>query len=402
MSDGDGGCECDASGHFVANGDRCECDSENNFVLNSQGQCEYCDPVSCAPSTGPRSRIWYLLGQSAFSASNDESPYSVVVGGNNVPYVLLGGDINVMAFKDNSWTTIGDGDTFTNAGVTFHSADMKADPLDPNGLYVAYSKGALGASVKRYDGRSWKYVGGQSFSESNSVAFITIAVASDGTPYVGFVADADSQVRRLNDKGDGWESIGNTGFSENEDGYMRIALDSSDVPYIVKGVSTIAAFKLVEGSWQGVGSAPIHSGNDAYVNGFVIGSDDILYVSYDDPYNDREWVKKYDASLDEWVFVGEATSPLIGFYGPMSTGFALGPNDTLSIVATSKATGGVDGDVPTVWVFDTGSQSWKNLGNRGLGVAAGYYAKIAFGKDGTAYVATKILYADRNYMWLYN
>ena len=404
---GNGGCDCNTEKNFVRNGNGgCECDAESNFVLNSNGECEYCDPFFCVEVSSPRSRRWSIVGGNAFYRGVSSTIYKTIVGGNNAVYIALK-DVVLQIFKyqDSLWQIIADGDDFDLDSLNSFELDMARDPTDPNALFVAFYKSG-GSMLMRYNGKSWKTVAAP--FTIDEIRFVSLAISSDGTPFIGFKNSATSfpTVRKLNAPGTDWETVGEADFGDAATAadYLDIALDSSDAPYVVYGRQNTLGFKFEKNTWKRIGDV-IQNKTNAYISGLEMGSDGVLYACYDElqaPGPSTGYVKRYDDLLDEWVFVGETTSPKIQFYGPMSSDFALGPGNTPTFVASSATGTNIWSDTLSVWILDKDSDSWISLGAAGFGIDASTYNSLAFAQDGTAYVAAKTLKNPTVLLWAFN
>ena len=111
--------------------------------------------------------------------------------------------------------------------------------------------------------------------------------------------------------GSGWLPVGMPGFSAVSTHHIRLALDSSNIPYVafqdainMYGSGTV--MKYNGSAWENVGPAPFSESTATYIS-LALDSHNTPYVAYQDyqgiaPYYYKATVKKYDGSV--WVPVG--------------------------------------------------------------------------------------------------
>lgn len=121
---------------------------------------------------------------------------------------------SVMKFNGNSWVYIG------NAGFSPGEGTFESLVFSPSGQpFVAFADHSavpwLSASVMKYDGSNWVYVGNQGFSNGYSSGE-SMAFSPSGEPYVAYIDWADSSktsVMKYN--GTSWVYVGTRGCSKS-------------------------------------------------------------------------------------------------------------------------------------------------------------------------------------------
>ncbi len=280
-----------------------------------------------------------------------------------------------------SWVPVGGAD-FTSGSCQYNSLT-----IDHSGnLFFVYEDGVLGgggagkASVMKYDGTSWSFVGSERFSAGDAT-YTSIALNNSGTPYVAYVdnatASAGATVMKYN--GTSWVNVGTPGFSAGEVNYTTLALDTAGTPYVAYEDYTCAqkgtVMKFNGTTWVNVGASCFTPGQANFVTMAVWGV--TPYVFYSDVVNgSKASVMKYNGT--SWVNVGVA-------------GFSTG-----AITATSMSINA--GGTPYVAfpdftlngklvVMKFNGTSWVNVGTPGFSDTAVGFTSLAIDPGGTPYVA---------------
>ena len=161
-------------------------------------------------------------------------------------------EIYVMHWNGSVWEEVGEGSA-SGGGIsnTPGYSTYHAMALAPNGeVYVAWSDDSSNKDeiyLRRWNGTAWEEVGTGSATGgglSNLAAYSarpSVAVASDGTPYIAWYSENASlaEIRVHTWNGTTWENIPTT-ISMNVDtcchtgwpGYLTIALAPNDTPYL--------------------------------------------------------------------------------------------------------------------------------------------------------------------------
>ena len=240
---------------------------------------------------------------------------------------------------------------------------------------LSYTAGVGGSIPAR-----WESVGSSGFS-AGSIEYSTLAISSDGTPYVAYRDDASSgkaTVMRFN--GTNWVAVGTPGFSADMADFTSIAMGSNDTPYVVYrdvGNGTRATVKKFDGTnWITVGNAGFSAGDVIGIS-LAISSDGTPYAAYQDYGNGgTATVMKFNGT--SWVAVGTA-------------GFSAGPAYFPSMAISSEGTpyiayaDGSNNYKLTVRKFN--GTSWEAVGGDAFTLDRIEHSSIVIGADGTPYVA---------------
>lgn len=140
-------------------------------------------------------------------------------------------DYKLMVQKLNTssqdWDIIGN--SLSIDGTDFVSMDL--DPTTNNPIVVYSDKSEAGkASVLKYNGSSWEYLGNPGFT-NEQVFKNSIAISSDGTPYIAYVKFVGGGVYVEKFNGTSWELVG-TAVDNTGGRFMSLALGPNNTPYV--------------------------------------------------------------------------------------------------------------------------------------------------------------------------
>jgi len=163
----------------------------------------------------------------AFNPS-DSQPY--------VAFTDLADRVIVMKFNGSNWLTVG------NAGFSGGNVFFTSLAFSPTGEpYVAYMDTANSgkASVMKFDGTTWVYVGNEGFSSTGASYTCLAFNPVDGQPYVLFYAVDypnyfGATLMKFN--GADWVYVGTPGFSNGEaNNGLSLAFNTQGQPYAAYG-----------------------------------------------------------------------------------------------------------------------------------------------------------------------
>jgi len=150
------------------------------------------------------------------------------------------------------WTSVGS-DNFSSPGLS-DNIKLTFGGDTPYVAFKDYRGVTEKASVMKYNGTSWVYVGSAGFSTGN---IENISIAVDGeTPYVAFKDNLNGgKVTVMKFDGTNWSVIGSAGFSPETIYDVSIVLDGS-TPYveIMDDNYYLTVYKFDGGSWITVGA----------------------------------------------------------------------------------------------------------------------------------------------------
>jgi len=216
-------------------------------------------------------------------------------------------------------SNVNDAPTITSSAVTTVDEDSSYnyifDASDVDGDTLTWSV-TEGTSLP-----SWLSLTPQSYWEDISAAQFTIdgseqtdiAIDSHGTPYISYIdytnIDAATVMKYIESNAS-WVQVGAAEFTGASTDDIRLAIDSSDTPYVVFSDDSegykASVMKYVESnnSWEFVGGAGFSAGK-VYDPSIAFDSNDTPYVAYQDYANGSKLtVMSFNGS--EWVVVGSA------------------------------------------------------------------------------------------------
>jgi hypothetical protein len=334
----------------------------------------------------PAENVWQNVGNAGFSAGNsyytslafspvDGQPYVVYL---DEPIGSTDGPASLMKFDGTGWVYVGS-PGFT--GVTVGFTCLAFSPVDSL-PYVAFAAGCsngLQATVMKYNGTGWVFVGGGGFSQGTA-DFTSLAFSPSGEPYVAFT-DLINANKTCVMKFDGsnWVYVGEPDFSAGEAWYNHIAFSPSGEPYVAfmdytNGLKeTIMKFDGTD--WVTAGDPGFSAELEDI--GFAFNPlDGKPYLAYEDASdNHRVHVKKYDGI--NWADIG--------------TTDISGTNITRVCLAFNPAghpcVSYWDPALPGVYVKEFDGTNWVNLGNAGFTAWYLDYPSFVFSPGGDPYLA---------------
>ncbi len=258
----------------------------------------------------------------------------------------------------------------------------------PDGMpYVSYMEmksPSFSASVKKFNGTDWVYVGARYFPPA-SVDNLTLAIDKDGEPCVAFSDWANlHKASAMKFDGTDWVILGNAGFSDGMAMFTSIACDPMGTPYVAfvdySRAKKCTVMKLAGSTWENVGTPGFSTGEaDGTVLAFSPSGEP--YVAYSDITNISSsevkiYVQKFDGT--NWVNVG-------------NNGVTDGSGDNLSLGFDFSGQPFVsfrDYEVSAkVSVRKFNGTTWQYAGMPGFSVGQGMWTSLAFNTEGQPYVS---------------
>lgn len=191
-----------------------------------------------------------------------------------------------------------------------------------NTPYVAYKDHStldLHATVQRFAGGGWQFVGYQGGASVGNAWYADLQLDGQGNVYV---ASRDYQtagrinVRRYTAGGGLWASVGADGISPGEAHYTAITLRSDGVPFVAFAdrsttpIDRATVMTYQTGAWTVVGGAGA-SPNTASYERLAIGPDGSLYLGYSDQDHldpsgyGKATVMRFEATSNTWSYLGQ-------------------------------------------------------------------------------------------------
>lgn len=337
---------------------------------------------------------WEYAGSRGFS--EDDAWYTAMaLDSSGRPYVVyqdVGNDYKatvMMLYSGSTWLVQG--------AAGFSEGRIQNPAIAVDGVdvpYVAFRDGGNGykATVMKCDSIDWSYVGSPGFSDG-SADWLSIAFDSSGIPYAAYQdwGSANGKATVMKYVSDSWIPVGDPGISDSYAYYTDIAFDSDDNLYLAykdayeddKGI-TVKKYTFRDG-WQTVGES-CFSDDQVNFTSIEIDSSDVPYVAFADKYDDANEATVMKFNGTSWVNVGEArfTQDQIedAEYGSVEDLTLAFDSNDLPCVAFSHTS---NNGKASVFKFD-GSQ-WKPLGIAGFTDDYAYSTSIGIDGDDTVYVA---------------
>jgi hypothetical protein len=275
---------------------------------------------------------WVQVGMAGFSGGSEES---ISIDKNNTPSIIgynSSNQPNVMKFDGANWVPVGT--TFISyPGCPALAFDSQNTP------YVACRNGGERVNVLKFNNVQWEQVGSANFS-GGSAHYLTLAIDNHDTPYVAY-RDNDSPTNQkasvMKFDGSNWVYVGTRGFSAGSLDYVSLVIDKNGAPYVAyldsanDGKASVQKFDGTQ--WIYVGTAGL-TPSQARFPRLVIDSNNVLYIAYSDGLygGGKASVMKFDGT--QWKYVGNA-----GFSdGSVNdVQLAIDRNDTLYVAYADSA-----------------------------------------------------------------
>lgn len=298
-------------------------------------------------------------------------------------------------YTDSNWAFVG-----SQSGFSAHRADNSTIAFDSKGdLFAAYKDyddkvQAQKASVQKFSGDSWSYVGSQQFTD-HRVNHLSIAIGTDDKLILGYdAAFADAGLAKrapysyIYDgqwSGSGLTSTSQTYFTKvitgNDGAVYFLAMDMSN------GIGTRnpSVYKWGSNSWQAVGNAFVSPTEDLFGAIAIDGAankDGEVYIVYQSQANTdkKSIIMHYDGT--KWTQLGDEISITAGSNAERDNiAVAVHPDGTV-FLAYSDASG------LYVTTFDEQSGNWSPTTS--LSSEKGVGINLEVSKEGIVYLATTI------------
>ena len=276
-----------------------------------------------------------------------------------------------------SWVSVG------SPGFSGTEADNGTLAIDSNGTpYVAFvdlGTPLFQATVMKYDGTSWVPVGHRGFT-AGQVQYTSISIDHNNVPYVAYMdintLGFRASVMKFMDTG--WVAVGDTGFSQQQASSICMAIDTAGTPFVAYlddfgclGLPTVMKYNGT--SWVNVGAPRFDTGNVAYISMAIAGS--TPYVAFPDGFDTQKAtvMKLVDTT---WMPVGNRGFSAQGI-GPISLVMS---KDTPYVAFTDYA----NSRKATVMKYD--GSNWVTVGIAGFTAGEADYISLAIDNHGNPYV----------------
>lgn len=259
--------------------------------------------------------IWSYVGGSPGISVGAVWSLDIKVDSNGFPIVAYeeqSSQASVKKFDGTSWNYIGT-QYISPAYATYVSLALNSADVP----YVAYSDGigwpSLNATVKRFDGANWVLVGPQQFSASQA-DYIDLEFDKNNNLFIAYsdhFYSAAITVKKFNSTN--WVNVGPAGFTGSQSKFITLDFDTLGVPYIAFQLYTPSASSLFKANvvkyngslWVNVGpSSGVISEKNADYTSILIDENNLPLVAYiDENRHSKVAVKKFNNTT--WDFIGD-------------------------------------------------------------------------------------------------
>jgi len=227
----------------------------------------------------------------------------------------------------------------------------------------------------------WKPVGAQGISNGDTYD-VKMALNSSDVPYMVYMDWNVSQKAVLKRyTGGAWELVGVEGISAGRVDWTRMAFDYSDVPYVVymdgANASKATLMRYTGGAWEVVGSAGFSAGTATHV-ALAFDSSNVPYVVYSDRSTAENKITLMRFTGGAWEVVG---TPRFSSGEAQYTRIALDSSDTPYVAYKDMANAG------KVTVMRYTGSAWEMVGTAGFSSTVEFSLEFALDKSNTPYVA---------------
>ncbi|MCX6284544.1 MAG: T9SS type A sorting domain-containing protein [Bacteroidetes bacterium] len=173
----------------------------------------------------------------------------------------------VMTLNGSSWVPVGS--PGFSPGIANYTC-IALPPAEPSHPCLAFTDGSHSnkASVMKFNGTSWVYLGNPGFS-AGEADFISFAFSPTGDPYIAYQDHGNSQkatVRKFN--GTSWQDVGEEGFSEGPANYIDLKFSPAGIPFIAywDEIAEGTVRKFIGSHWVNADPGTISTGEAHYLN----------------------------------------------------------------------------------------------------------------------------------------
>ncbi|EGG94167.1 PKD domain containing protein [gamma proteobacterium IMCC1989] len=231
---------------------------------------------------------WLDVGLSGSSLAVG-SDTSISVDNNNIPYIIYKDatrphKVTVKRFVYGVWEIVGADGLSTDAVYSYHSISLDRNNV-PYVSYVKTTENNTKAIVQRFNGEAWEDVGTEALSASAATAtHASISFDNNNVPYVAYKSvehQGKAIVKRFN--GVTWGFVGGESISQGEVFNVSMSFDNN-IPYVAytdvvnsnKGVVK----KLKGAFWETVGDPQSVGGAHSF--SIIVDSNGVPYTVYRD------------------------------------------------------------------------------------------------------------------------
>ncbi|NOU46177.1 MAG: T9SS type A sorting domain-containing protein [Bacteroidales bacterium] len=294
------------------------------------------------------------------------------------------------------WEPVGNPDGISLGGV---GRLTLVNDFEDNLVVGYYDASVEKASVQKYDGTNWSYLGQAGMTPSYAT-YNSLAVDNVGIPYFTNQAaypEAGLEVRKF--ENGVWVDLPNA--ADQIINFQSSAFSADNTLFVVTGENSGTVKKFVNGTWEQVGTSNFLNDTPFYLD-MAIANNGKIYISFNNNGFVHVFENNVNASItDEWLPVGGITdiapAPATENY---NSSLAVDGNSNLFLAYASSYN---QGQKLNVKKFD--GTEWSQLGNAQFSPNAVQYVSIAIGANNIVYVVASNWAEEdfgRNYVMFYN
>jgi hypothetical protein len=341
--------------------------------------------------SSPLDNIWHDVGNPFFTMGHAAPIRLAFSPSNGELYIAYAGSgpsykATVMKFDGTNWVYIG------NAGFSSEFAFDQSFAISPSGEpFLAYEdyENSHKSTVMKFDGTNWVIVGNAGFS-SGSVYDISFAFSPSGQPYIAYLdGSVSSKTTVMKFDANNWVNVGNAGFSEGLPSYICLAFNPSDsLPYVAfvdllypinyDSVPKLTLMKFDGSNWVYIGNRRFAESRTEYLS-LAFNNSGQPYVAFSDH---TQWpntgtVMTFDGT--NWAIVGKKN---FSMYYADYVSLACSPSGE-PFVAYSD---GENAGRASVKRFN--GTNWVYVGIPGFSSDVAVFTSLAFSPSGQPYVGS--------------
>ncbi len=321
--------------------------------------------------------VWDFIGDKGFSIGySKNNSHNLEIDKNGIPYACFSDSLNgfkatVMKYFGGSWSYVG------SAGFTSGSVDhmcLKFDTL--NVPYISFTDGSSGSkqSVMKFNGSTWNYIGSPGFSPFPSCGnYLTFY---NNTPYIVSTGTVTNYRNVYTYNGSNWVLYPSTSYNNGGNLDVKIQFDTTGALYLLsRNSSQLDIGKYNGTSWQSI-TTGLGSGNNA---DFFVEKSGVPYVissNVNSPF--KVSVRKYTSS--GWASVGGAAIS----YGAAVHNSIIDVNGTKYIAYSDKGYG-----YRTNFLKFNGINWVAGVTDSAVSAGTAFFTKLAADNSGNIYLLHK-------------
>lgn len=242
---------------------------------------------------------WDYMGNNGFLPTS-VTQTSIAVTSTGTPYLAyVGSGVHVLRYNGTTWEAVGGSVSADGGRFMSFDIDPSGNPVIAyTSQYDPMVNGSGNIIVKRFNGTNWELIGAENFKgNNNGTGFLSLKISNSGTPFIAFTdGDSNSSYSLNSESGTGglvsvmkfdgtnWIGIGNFRFTEGFARYVTITLASDETPYVgfedrSTGNYRASVMKFDGTDWVYVGS-PRFSNNNTHFTDVEMDDSDNLYIAY--------------------------------------------------------------------------------------------------------------------------